>query len=143
MVLPTRTDEQGEHVSFDLLPPGGADDQLSGDRHYFRIDAVGRTLRLNVSESTRSFLSAEHEVEYHHSQHGVRRGNGDVCRHFTGSVREETEEGAVVAEGGWAAISYCTGLVSYHGVWCDNMYSEQPYVYRSKLPYWPRLCQCS
>ena len=111
-VLPTRTDGKGEHLSFDLLPPeeGGED-----VRHYFRIDTFGKSFRLNVSESTQRVLSPEHTVEYHHSLHGVRRGNrssSNECRHFTGVVREESKEGVVLDEEGWAAISYCRGLVS-------------------------------
>ena len=114
LVRPSRTDENGEHVSFDLLPPAG-EGQLSGERIHFRIDALGKRFRLNVSDSGGSFLSGEQMVEYRHSQLGVRTqalSGRDGCRHFTGSVLEETAEGQLVDETGWTAVSYCRGLVS-------------------------------
>ena len=115
MVLPERTDERGRLISFELLPPLAAGE--TEERHYFKIDALGKTFRLNVSESGVRFISGEHTVEYHSSGGGVRTESGGTnCRHFTGSVIEGEGE-----EGGWTAISYCSGLVSV--VSC--MYSVQ------------------
>ena len=72
---------------------------------------------LNVSDSVQ-FVSNDHQVEYHHREDGVRRGEERGCHHLTGSVREDTTDGQLLeSEGGegWVAISNCGGLVSVAG----------------------------
>lgn len=113
-VLPSRTDQLGRHVSFDLFSKSSSEASFdSDDREYFKLETDQGAFRLSVSESA-GFLSGDHATEYHSREDGVRTGqkNLTACHHLTGTVREETAEGEVVQEEGWVAISYCGGLVS-------------------------------
>ena len=114
-VLPSRTDQQGRHTSYDLLTKLPSDAASSGSHssQYYRLEIPGRVLRLNVSTGT-EFVSSGHTVEYHSRGDGVRTSEKGVsdCHYLTGSAREETAEGELLQEGGWAAISNCGGLVS-------------------------------
>ena len=113
-VFPSRTDHRGRHTSFNLLTKGEADTtqyllDSHNDRHYFRVEAFGRRYILNVSEST-PFISSDHVTEYHGE--GVRHVKASLqdnarC-HLTGTAHEE---GQLLEEGGWVAISNCRGLV--------------------------------
>ena len=122
-VFPSRIDYRGRHTSFNLLtkvhsketdadrrqyPLDSHND--NDDRHYFRVEAFGRRYILNVSESE-SFVSSDHVLEYHGDE-GVRHVKASLqdnarC-HLTGTVHEE---GQLLEEGGWVAISNCRGLV--------------------------------
>ena len=105
--FPSRTDHQGRHASFNLLSKvhAGID-----DRHYFRVEAFGRRYILNVSE-TAPFISSDHVLEYHGDEgvKSVETSLWDNARcHLTGTAHEE---GHLMEEGGWVAISNCRGLV--------------------------------
>lgn len=122
-MFPSRVDHQGKHASFNVLsklPNSGMSESVTDqydtpgpidDKHYFRLEAFGRSYLLNVSNSA-PFVSTDHVVEYHR--------NGDVRRveassascHLTGTAHAVLDGDSHLPEEGWVAISNCRGLVS-------------------------------
>ena len=102
-------DSRGRHISYDLSHTAGGDNSHgSGYHQYYRIDAFGQTLVLNLTKHAH-FLSKGATVEYWSGVDAGRPSSVSLLKHgncyFTGTVVNSSQSE------GWAALSICGGAM--------------------------------